>query len=373
MRILHVGKFYAPHKGGMETALRLMAEGLVAQGHEVRVIVAGRGRRTERGDLPGAPGALVRLGVIGACASQPVTVGMVPELRRQLREFRPDVVQIHTPNPLACGAWRCVGQQARRQGVRLAIWHHSDIVRQRLLGTLVAPVVRRALAEADGIAVSSAHLRDTSRELIPWRQKVSVIPFGIDPEPFAALQPGAEGPFVFVGRLVGYKGLDILFDALGRVPEARLDIVGDGPLRSRLARRVRDENLAHRVRLLGELSDEQLVRLLGASRALVLPSRDQSETFGLSLLEAMAAGLPLIASDLPTGVRDLVRPGHTGWLAAPGDADDLAAALTACLSSPQEARARGEAGRALMRERFTRQRFAQDLGQWYADLRAPGR
>ncbi len=204
------------------------------------------------------------------------------------------------------------------------------------------------------------------------RDEVAVIPFGIDPEPFSELRPGGEGAFLFVGRLVAYKGLDTLFDALGRVPEARLDIVGDGPLRDRLARRVRDERLAHRVRLLGEVSDAQLVRLLGTSRALVLPSRDQSETFGLSLLEAMAAGLPLIASDLPTGVRDLVRPGQTGWLAAPGDPAELAQALTDCQGDPVEARRRGECGRALMRERFTRRRFAGDLASWYAQLCACG-
>jgi len=372
MRILHVGKFYAPHKGGMETALRLMAEGLIAQGHGVTVLVAGSGRRTEREDLPGAPGALIRLGAAGTWHSQPLTLGLASEWSRQLREFQPDVVHVHTPNPLACGAWSWVRRDARRRGIRLAVWHHADIVRQRLVGRLVGPVVRRTLADADGIAVSSAHLRDTSRELAPWRSKVAVLPFGIDPEPFAALRPGAGGPFLFVGRLVGYKGLDVLFDALGRVPEARLDIAGDGPLRQRLARRVREEHLAHRVRLLGEVSDEQLQRLLGASRALVLPSRDHSETFGLSLLEAMASGLPLIASDLPTGVRDLVRPGQTGWLAAPGDAADLAAALAACLDSPEEARARGEAGRALMRAHYTRQRFARDLGQWYRSLHGPG-
>ena len=98
----------------------------------------------------------------------------------------------------------------------------------------------------------------------------------------------------------------------------------------------------------GRGADEQLPALLGAP-ALVLPSRDRSETFGLSLLEAMAAGVPVIASDLPTGVRELCRPGETGWLATPGEVSSLRQAVTEALADPDEARRRGEAGRAARR------------------------
>jgi len=368
MRILHVGKYYAPHKGGMETALRLMAEGLLAEDHDVRVLVAGHARRTVRDDLPGAPGALIRAGVAGRWNSQPLTLGLAVELKRQIRDFEPDVVHLHTPNPLACSAWLLAARTARRAGSRLAVWHHSDIVRQRLGAKLVGPMVRRCLGQAHGLCVSSRQLRQTSRELEPWREQVAVIPFGIDMAPYEELQPTGGGAFLFVGRLVPYKGLETLLTALGRVPEARLDIVGNGPLRERLARRLREEKLAHRVRLLGEVTDSQLLRLLEASRALVLPSRDHSETFGLSLLEGMAAGLPLIASDLPTGVRDLARPGQTGWLVRPGDPEDLARTLSTCLAREDEARRLGAGGRALVRRQFTRARLAQDLAAWYESL-----
>lgn len=372
MRILHVGKFYAPHKGGMETALRLMAEGSIALGHEVRVVVAGHRRREAREDLPEQEGGLVRLGSLGVWNSQPVTPRLAAELEHQLLSFRPQIVTLHTPNPLASLAWLRVRRVAAQVGATLTIWHHSDIVRQKVSRRLVAPFVRRALEQARGVAVSSEYLRESSRELAGCRDRVRVIPFGIDPTPFTQATPSGDGPFLFVGRLVAYKGLDILFDALNRLPDARLDIAGEGPLRDRLARRLRDEGLAHRVRLLGEVSDQQLAGALASSRALVLPSRDHSETFGLILLEAMAAGLPLIASDLPTGVRDLVQPGQTGWLAEPGDVDDLTAALRACLADPAEARRRGAASRALVLDRFSRDRFATDLVGWYEHVCAQG-
>jgi glycosyltransferase involved in cell wall biosynthesis len=368
MRILHVGKYYAPRKGGMETALRHIVESLLEAGHEVRAIVAGDQRRTTREELPGTPDALVRLGVLGTWNSQPLMLGLVGELRRQLREFRPDVVHLHTPNPLACWAWSRVATKARSQGARLAIWHHSDIVRQRLAGRLVEPIVQRCFAQACGISVSSASLRDGARQLARWRDKVAVVPFGIDPAPFAS-PPVGDGAFLFVGRLVRYKGLETLLEAVARTSEARLDIVGTGPLTDAIATRIAAPDLAGRVRLLGEQPDDELPRLLAGCRALVLPSRDRSETFGLILLEAMAAARPVIASDLPTGVRELARPGETGWLVPPNDPHALAGALTACLDDSDASRRLGEAGRALVGSRYTRTAMASRLESWYEELR----
>ena len=370
MRILHLGKYYPPHKGGMETVLRLIAEGLLAAGHEVRVIVSGDRLHTGCEDLPGAPDALTRAGVIGTWQSQPLAPDLPRLLRREIVTFQPQVVHLHTPNPLACAAWLTTGSvRARlRRGPALAIWHHSDIVRQRRLGALVRPVVRRCFEQAHGFSVSSAALRDGAAELAPYRDRVRVIPFGIDAAPFAA-DPAGDGPLLFVGRLVSYKGLDVLLEAIAGLPDAQLDIVGEGPQQGVLARRAAQPDLAGRVRLLGGVADAELPPLLARARALVLPSRDRSETFGLSLLEAMAAGVPVIATDLPTGVRELCRPGQTGWLAAPGDAASLRAALAAALADPGEARRRGLAGRALVQESYGRERLARDLIAWYDGLR----
>jgi glycosyltransferase involved in cell wall biosynthesis len=379
MRILHLGKFYPPHKGGMETVLRLVAEGLLAGGHEVRVLVAGDGVHARREDLPGAPGALLRAGVVATWQSQPLTVDLARLLRRELGTFAPDLVHLHVPNPLACAAWLAASATVpgRRRLPPLAVWHHADIVRQRLTGPLVRPVVRRCLDRAAGICVSSESLRQRARDLAGRGERVAVIPFGIDPRPLAAT-PTGEGPLLFVGRLVRYKGLDVLLRAVADLPRARLDIIGTGPQAPLLARRLVALRLQGRVRLLGEVPDADLPGHLARARALVLPSRDRSETFGLSLLEAMAAGVPVIASDLPTGVRELCRPGETGWLAAPGDARSLRAALAAALDDPDEARRRGARGRALVRARYTRDHMVAALVRWYGRLldttpAAPGR
>ncbi len=368
MRILQLGKYYTPDKGGMETALRHLAEGLLAAGHDVRVMVAGRRPRSGREDLPGVPGGLVRAGALGTWNSQPLTLTLPRLLRRELADFRPDIVHLHLPNPLACLAWRIAARSPAARRSLLVIWHHADIVRQRVGARLVEPLVQSALAGAAGICVSSEAWRRASRQLAPWRDRVRVIPFGIDLRPFLSQEPQGDGPFLFVGRLVPYKGVSELLEAVAGLPAARLDIVGTGPQWAQLSRRIAAPDLQGRVRLLGEVADADLPSLMARSRALVLPSLDRSETFGLVLVEAMAAGLPLVTSDLSTGVRELNRPGETGWLVPPGDRDALRAALAAVLADREAARALGRNGRRLAVANYARSRLADDLVAWYGEL-----
>jgi len=373
MRILHVGKYYPPAKGGMETALRHIVEGLQADGHAVAAIVAGGPRWRSRGESLGdggdhAAGILWRAATPATWLSQPLTPTLPALLARAVADFAPDLVHLHLPNPAACWAWRWTAAGARGERPGLAVWYHADITRQKLTGRLVRPLVRDCLGRAAGICVSSASLADHSAVLAPWRSKVVVIPFGIDPDPWQTVSPDPAGPFLFVGRLVPYKGLDTLVAAVGALPAARLDIVGAGPVATTLRRTVRARGWSDRIRLLGEVPDAELPALMARCRALCLPSRDRSETFGLILLEAMAAGLPLITSRLATGVAEVNREGETGWAAAPGDVDDWRRVLAQVMEAPAAARERGETGRQRVRARFGRDRMATALTAWYHGL-----
>jgi glycosyltransferase involved in cell wall biosynthesis len=370
MRILQVGKYYPPYKGGMETALRHICEGLLAQGHDVRAVVAGGGGRTQREPLGGRPDALVRVATWGTWNSQPLTCSLAPVLAQEIDDFAPDVIHLHLPNPGACWAWRWLGR--RRERAALAVWYHADITRQRLGGRLVGPLLRRCLGEAEGICVSTQALARTSPLLQPWRDTVRVIPFGIDPTPFAADGPAAGGPFLFVGRLVRYKGVLTLVEAVGNLPEATLEIAGSGPLRNEVVQLIARGGWGDRIRLLGEIPDEALPALLARSRALALPSLDRSETFGLCLLEAMAAGRPVVTSDLDSGVLEVNEPGVTGWTAAAGDVTAWTRVLAAVLADPAAVRVRGAAGRQRVQERYHRERLARDLVTWYTQLAAAG-
>jgi rhamnosyl/mannosyltransferase len=372
MKIMHIGKYYPPYRGGMETVLENMAEGLLDAGCGVTVLVAGaQGLDTEEvltGPVTGWSGRLVRAAVHGHCNSQPLTLGLVGTMRRELARQRPDVVHLHLPNPLAAAAWLALDTFPDGPLPRLAVWYHADITRQRLGKILAGPVVRRCLGKSVGISVSSAALKAGSPVLAPLADKVAVIPFGIDPAPWCEVEPGGDGPFLFIGRLVPYKGLENLIAAVGMVPEAELVIMGEGPLAEALRQLAADSGCRGRVLLTGAASRREIAANLGRARALVLPSLDASETFGLVQLEAMAAGVPVIASDLPTGVREVGEPGVTCRLVKPGDPVALADVMRGMVQDPQGALAMGAAGRRRFEKLYTRGMMVDRLSGWYDSL-----
>lgn len=372
MKIMQIGKYYPPYLGGMETVLRNISEGLLDRACEVTTLVAGHDfvEREEslRGPETGSSGRLVRAAVFGHFNSQPLTLNLAGLIRREISRQDPQLVHLHLPNPLAAAAWLMLARSGMIKMPPLAVWYHADITRQRLGRLLVKPVVAACLREAVGISVSSATLKENSPVLGPWEEKVEVIPFGIDPDPWAGLAATHDGPFLFVGRLVPYKGLDVLIEAVKLVPEASLVIIGDGPLAGELADRAASAGCAERIEFTGSMGSEGVVGYLKRARALVLPSVDASETFGLVQLEAMAAGVPVIAADLPTGVREVGVPGETCQLVRPGDSGDLAEAMTRMWSDRERAAEMGRAGRLRFSECYTRDIMVGRLLDWYGKL-----
>ncbi len=373
MRILQIGKFYPPAKGGMETVLELISTGLLARGHAVRTVCAATEARSSETRLgpAEADGRLVLCARLGTLASQPLTFGLPGTLRRVVDDFSPDLVMLHWPNPLAALALRWVRARLPRR-TRLTVWYHADITRQRFGAAVLGPLLRDLLDRADGIAVSTGSLRERSPRLASRADKVRVIPFGIDAAAWDLETRAGEGALLFVGRLVYYKGLDLLLDAASLVPGLRLEIVGDGPFRGRLRRRIEEDGLADRVRMHGELDDDDLRRVMAGCGGLVLPSLARSETFGLVQIEAMAAGLPVVSTQLPTGVAEVNVHGETGLIVPPGDVEALAAALREIVGDPARARAMGEAGRRRVAEHFDHRRMVDALADWYEELLRDG-
>jgi glycosyltransferase involved in cell wall biosynthesis/GT2 family glycosyltransferase len=154
--------------------------------------------------------------------------------------------------------------------------------------------------------------------------RIAVVPNGVDLSRFETpvRRSGDGSRFLFAGRILEQKGLDVLLDALAKIPGATLDVAGEGPLRAALERQAKELGIQDRVHFLGARDD--VPELLSATDCFVFPSR--WEGFGLSLLEAMAAGVPCIASDLPP-VRGIVNDGEDALLVPPGDHEALATAM----------------------------------------------
>ncbi len=355
MRILELGKYYPPHRGGMETVLRRTCLGLSARGHRVQVLVSGDGLRSRSETLEGVE--VLRLGRWGQWRSLSLNPGLPWAIRRVVRRFRPQIVHLHLPNPAMAVAWSFLGDR----GLPLVISYHSDIVRQRWLGRLLEPLRQRVLTRAAAIVVSSEDLLERSGSLRPHRARCVVIPLGVDVGEVEGESGGGDASdatglpwtryYLFVGRMVYYKGLDVLLAAL-KEEEMPLAVVGDGPLRRRWEALSRRWGLQERVRFLGEVGSDRLDTLYRSCHALVLPSTAPSETFGLVQLEAMARGRPVVAARASGGVASVQEDGVTGLLVPPGDAPALRDALRALWDDPGQAGRMGEAARRRVRTHF---------------------
>ena len=356
LRVLQVGKFFPPYRGGVETYVKSLCDELRHQ-VEIEVLVANTGPRTVREVVDGVP--VTRVASFGGARSVPLT----PRLPLELGRAAADVVHLHTPNPVAELAY-LASPLARR--TRLVVTWHADVVRQRWLGRLYRPVARRLLARADAICLATPrHLR-TSALLLRYAAKCHVCTFGVDVARLgiddhaaaAAVHDRYGGrPLVLaVGRLVYYKGFEVLIEAM-RGLDATLLIVGDGPLRARLAARVERLGLAGRVHLLGEEPD--LRPFFAACDVFVLASTHRSEAFGIVQLEAMALQKPVVSTRLGTGVDWVNVDGTTGLTVPPGDPAALRAAMARLLADPALRARLGANGRRRVEAYFTTRQAAE--------------
>ncbi len=195
--------------------------------------------------------------------------------------------------------------------------------------------------------------------------KIHVVHCGIDPARYVGVNQGRGGDLLFVGRLAAVKGLPVLFDAMSLArqtrPDLHLTLIGDGPERAALEAEAK--HLGNAVRFVGYQSQDAVTVALKHADVLVLPSF--AEGVPVVLMEAMAAGLPVIATRI-AGIPELIEDGVSGLLVSPGDANALAGAILAALSDPAKRAAMGAAGRASVTRDFNMQTEAAWLGQVFA-------
>ena len=363
-RILQVGKFYPPYRGGMETHLQALCAEL-ARSVDLEVVVSNGGRETVREVVDGID--ILRLGTLGTFASAPLN----PGLRAAIAGSPADIVHVHLPHPTAIISYLLSGHD----GILVATYH-SDIVRQRLLGAAFSVILHRFLRRCSAIICTSPQYIESSVILRRHRNRCHVLPFSIplqqfeDPDPAAVSAVRArygDRIVLGVGRLVGYKGFEHLITAMAQV-RGMLLLIGSGPLRSALEARARTAGVMDRVVFLGAVAD--VAPYYHAADVFALPSIARSEAFGLVQLEAMACGVPVVNTRLPTGVVHVSPDGLTGLTVPPGDAGALAGALNRLLDDPPLRARLGAAGRRRAREHFNLETMGRRTLELYADVLA---
>ena len=352
-RVLHVGKFYPPVRGGMEQVLESLCRATRTRvDHDV--LVFSGSRRTTREVVDGV--RVTRLGSIAPARSTPVA----PAMMRELRASSADLVVIHEPNPW--GLLSCAMVKPRQP---LVVFFHSEVVRPPVQYALFYhPMVRAVYSRAERIVVASPPIAEHARALQPYRERIDVIPYGTDLtrwERTGLVEARVreirarhrDRPLVlFAGRFVGYKGCDVLLRALRDVDAAAV-LAGDGPLRGELAGLAKSLGLASRVHFPGEVSADELVALYHAADVFVLPSITRAEAFGFVQVEAMACGTPVISTSVDSGVGWVNQHGVTGLVVDPGNVDALRDALASLLADPAARERMGAAGRRRVAEEFT--------------------
>lgn len=348
MRIAHVVSTYPPYRAGMGNVAEAYVEGLRRRGHQVAVFSLGN------------LWSFLRAG----------NAGQVPQLLWRLRGF--DLVHLHYPF-FGGAEWVAL---AKHLGIvkQLVITYHMDARPSGWMAWVFRAydvILRRwILRQADvilGAAESYMQTSAVARDPVAFA-KVHILPFGIDPQRF---HPGVDSELrrahgitpgtpilIFIGamdRAHPFKGLPTLFAALETLLDLpwTLVLIGDGDQRPGYERQVSGWE-SGRVQFLGGVDDANKERWLRSVDIHLSPSTSRAEAFGIAALEAMASGLPTIASNLP-GVRDLVRHKETGLLVPPNNPRELAAAMERLLCHSEERRAFADA--ALQRSRA----YHQDL------------
>lgn len=321
-KILHLYKTYFPDTvGGGERVIYELAEGASVAGNDVSV--AYLSTKPSSLNQPYFHHRTFRFKRTAEFASTPIVFGSLWQLRTLIKSA--DIVHYHFPWPFADFLHLLFGF-----GKVSVVTYHSDIVKQRFLEKLYAPLRRIFLSRVTRIVATSESYVKSSKVLKHFVGKTEVIPLGLSeslyPQPIDALvaqfqQRFGGNFFLFIGALRSYKGLDSLLDA-AKTTEFPIVIAGSGELASHLSERVASEGLLN-VHLLGAIGDDEKVALLKACSVFVFPSHQRSEAFGLSLVEAAMMSKPMISCELGTGTSFVNKAGETGEVVPPNDSHAL--------------------------------------------------
>jgi rhamnosyl/mannosyltransferase len=334
MKILNANKAYSEWVGGIETIVTNLSEGMARrEGITVEALVCSHVNswRTVRKSLNGV--SVTYVPRWGTLASLPISPGFFPSLARA----RADILHVHEPFPLVDLAMLLYPPIVSHFS-RIVVSWYSDIIRQRWALPFYRPIIHRFLRTVDRILVSAPSLIDNSEFLTPYRDRCEVIPLGVNLDwvQHRDTRAGKVGeirrkhgsPLVlFVGRLVYYKGVEYLIEAMSGLPEASLVIIGSGPLKAQVEGDIARFHLGQRVTVIPYAPPEDLYAFYEACDMLVLPSTERSETYGLVQVEAMACGKPVVNTNIGTGVNFVNQHGKTGFTVPPRNTQALAGAM----------------------------------------------
>jgi len=298
------------------------------------------------------------------CRNRASMLMKLPRVKKLIAEFQPDILHAHYAS--SCGL---VGALTGFRPFVLSTWGDDIMVfphKSPLHRLLVSWVIKKA----DYVTATGAMLGRHTEALTNGTKDVQVISFGVDIERFSVVKRQEHKVFQIgaVRNLMPKYGLEYLIRATARLiaknHKVHLTLIGPGYLRTKLESLCRELGIQKEVTFTGELPNEEMHKCMARFDLVVMPSVSAGETFGVSAVEAMATGLPVIASDIG-GLPEVVSNGKTGRLVKPADVTDLFESLKYYIENPDIRLEHGRAGRRRVEELFDWQANALEMKRVY--------
>lgn len=369
MKVLMVNKLYYPVIGGVENHIRDLVLSIkkYSKNVDLGILVANTSARTIQEEIDDVQ--VTKVASIGKVQSTPIA----PSFPIWLNRLKSDIYHFHFPYPIGELSYIL----ARPPG-KLIVSYHSDIIRQKILLAMYKPFLMYFLKKADYILVSSPNLIENSPVLQEFRDKCAVAHFGIDISRFKLNAHSREqvrnirtrypGKIVlFVGRLIYYKGIHYLIEAMADI-NAHLVIVGEGPLERELQKLASELKVSPKISFVGSVSDQELPYYYHACDVFVLPSIARSEAFGIVQLEAQACAKPVVSTNLKTGVPYANLDRITGLVIEPRSKDSLSEAINKLLEDEEISKEYGENGRKRVEKEFSQEAMAKRILHIYQQV-----
>ncbi len=328
MKVLHIGKFCPPAKGGMETFAQDLVRHLNKNGVEAHLFCFDKHTYKNENLMYFA------FKTDGVFFSAPFSLALVRYFLKVQNNY--DIIHIHTPNPLA----EVLSFFTNKPVV---IQWQSDIIKQKLFYRFYKPFQQRALQKASKIICALQDYLDTSEQLKEFKDKTAIIPLGVDTKrledtsfdyKYNSIKDKLKGKKIIlsIGRLVYYKGFEYLIESAKYLPDDFLIlIIGDGYLFDKLNNMIKSRNLEQRIILLGEV--ENINPFLKNCDIFCLPSIGRAESFGIVLVEALYYKKPLITTNVyGSGLTYINKDNQTGLVVPPKDPKAIADAIIKILS-----------------------------------------
>lgn len=337
MKVLNIVKYYDPCQGGMETVVKNIVEGIIDSSDDINFTVYSNDhtRNLAKSVVEKNRETIIKEITPLYLKSQPLNL-RYPSLKKLIEDN--DVIHHHYPFPtMEFTLMRYLKQMSNKKFI---ITWHANIKNSRWswIEKIYNPMIKKLLDRADVIIVTSPQLFEASIVLQEYSEKVKVIPLSFDPKFLSVSQKkypiGRRFELLFVGKLREYKGVEYLIKSVENL-EVNLKIVGNGEELQRLKSLVEVLNIENKVIFISNANDNELVELYKKADLFILPSINEAEAFGVVQLEALANALPVINTNLKSGVPFVSLDSYSGITVEPKNSEGLRAAIEKIINSKE--------------------------------------